>query len=178
MALICTISGNPNPWAKEKMTSLPLGFAKKSLYPAKIGPRTSSFFYRARSARPDCPPIEVRFPTNDIMYLETDGTLDKQSYVLTKHVFALPLSKLQTFNLAFSNRLAAKSYTILMDRVHLRPALWMETSLLKSGRQDPSAFAAKSDYVRPDPEKRAATTLALVDAPIPSFCPWDNDFPK
>ena len=70
MALCCLISSNPRPNPFEKLSRLPI-----SKLPKYLAPTTNSTF------RPE-----------DIIFLEREGTMYKQSYVLTNHVLRIPFS--------------------------------------------------------------------------------------
>ncbi len=76
------------------------------------------------------------------MYLEIAGTMYKQSYIQTNHVYAIPLSKLRLFNAQpFDNRLSQESYTFLTRTLNINQAPWIQTSKLQAGATDPSATA-------------------------------------
>ena len=73
------------------------------------------------------------------MYLEREGTMYKQSYILTNYVYRIPSSALLLFNDSpWTNRLSRTSYSTLMMHLALPEAIWVETSSLDAGTRDPS----------------------------------------
>lgn len=70
------------------------------------------------------------------MYLEDGDTMYKQSYIQTKHVYAIPLSELRSFTentcQPFENRLSEKSYRALYEKLDLpwAPMPWISSGEL------------------------------------------------
>ncbi|KAK2627381.1 hypothetical protein QTJ16_003347 [Diplocarpon rosae] len=153
MALVCTTSGNPQPYPNEKLTSMPLFYPEKTDFPAVIGDEKSTFTFVKRNKAT----VDFTFPTSDIVHLETDGTMGKQSYIQTRHIYAVRLSSLKAFGGRYANRLSQSGYSLLMERLNLRRRAWIETSELKAGAIDPSSTAAKVGFFTPKP----ATTTGL-----------------
>jgi len=79
--------------------------------------------------------------TNGTMFLEKEGAMAKQCFVLNSHVYIIPLSKLRPFSVhnPFGTRLSNESYCYLMRSFGGPAGKWIETSKLKAGEQDPSS---------------------------------------
>jgi hypothetical protein len=93
----------------------------------------------SRVPKQQAPTTSSTFKPEDIMYLERDGTMYKQSYILTNYVYRIPSSDLLLFNDSpWTNRLSRTSYSTLMTHLTLPEATWVETSSLEAGTRDPS----------------------------------------
>ncbi|KAL2075123.1 hypothetical protein VTL71DRAFT_65 [Oculimacula yallundae] len=125
MTLACTMSGNRNPCPEENARNLPV--ARE--------PKTRSTI-RSSNYLPE-----------EVMYLETPGTLKKQSYIQVKHVYAIPLSKLQPFsNGRLDNRLSQESYSYLMGVLGQEEAPWTPTAFLESLMQSATQNAGAQEF--------------------------------
>jgi len=121
MTLSSLISANPRPNPLEKVRNLPI----------------------SRQPKGDTQVANSTFFPNEIMYLEKEGSMYKQSYIQTNHVYSIPLSMLRPFSpQPFENRLSQESYKNLTTKLNITPSAWISTSDLDSGVQDPSIAAA------------------------------------
>jgi hypothetical protein len=93
----------------------------------------------SRLPKEQAPTTGSTFKPEDIMYLEREGSMYKQSYILTNYVYRIPSSELVLFNNSpWINRLSRKSYSTPMTHLALPEAIWVETSSLEAGTRDPS----------------------------------------
>ncbi|KAF4613407.1 hypothetical protein G7Y89_g15479 [Cudoniella acicularis] len=114
MALVVASSSNPRPDMKRPLRSCPISRV----------PMCEAEKYYA-----DHPQIE------DLMFLENLQVGQKQAYVLTDHVYAVPLENMSEFwNRGRSEfRLEKDSYDDLMDKLSIPAARWVDTAYYKEG---------------------------------------------
>ena len=99
------------------------------------------------------------FNPEDIMYLEREGTMYKQSYILTNRIYQIPFSKLVLFSDSpWANRLSRISYSTLMTKLELPEATWVETSVLEAGTRDPSTTSPSLPAGVTNPKHRQQQT--------------------
>lgn len=105
--------------------------------------------------RENNPGIYSNWNPEDLIRLEYDGgTADKSSWFQTSDAWKVRLKLTIPFNkYIWSNRLTEESYNLLMRKLGLKPASWIETWCLWNNR-------------RKDPEFEK------------SSLPWDIRFPK
>jgi hypothetical protein len=116
VALCCIISGNPKPSQYDSTVGARLPIDKHT---ESMGPRPAY--------------VSSTFREEDIMVLE-NRQMTKVSYILTNHLYAIPIEFLKAFSKPWDHRLSANSYKRLRQHLELPEREWIDTALCATGQ--------------------------------------------
>jgi hypothetical protein len=106
--------------------------------------------------------VASTFREQDIMVLENRPML-KQSYILTGHVYAIPIEFLMSFSQPWEHRLTAASYQRLRQHLNLPEKAWIATRMYADGWAPQWEFGTFGPFI---PSTPSTATRTLSDAAL------------